>query len=111
MIILLSALLTLQTAMDERDDFTASIERLRTCVDQAVIRLVPSGEAADIIADAAKTTCDTERTAVLDGAVRQAPSPESGARIAGPIMAGLDEEVRARAVLQVTQIRATHRRP
>lgn len=112
MTVLISLLLALQAtpAVATPSGSTPLIRAIRACMDAAVTDLEPSGEAAPVIAEAARTSCESERGALENYARSRGATLEAADTIAGRVMRELDEQMRSNAVLQVTEIRAGRRR-
>ncbi len=79
------------------------IQRLEDCVVREAARLEPSGEAADIVADAAVSRCGTELT-------QATPEAGFGRSNLGPRMQ-LKEAMRETALLQIVEVRAARNTP
>ena len=107
---LILILLAMQAGPVGGDGISSVVREMRACMDREVHQLEPSGESADIVADAARTICEPERDAIANRAAGRGSTPEGGARIAERVLAELDEQIMRRAVLQVTQIRADRHR-
>ncbi|CAN5240538.1 hypothetical protein BH10PSE1_BH10PSE1_28220 [soil metagenome] len=110
MIVTISMLLAMQSA-PVSGDLDAAVLALRDCMDREVAALEPSGEAAPVVADAARTSCVTSRETVEARARSTGSTVTEGKTFADSIMPIVDEEMRSRAVLRVTRARATGHRP